>query len=112
MTYNRIVALFVFLPWLVILVELAILFLAQHHGCTISAAGPQTCLFGGVDFGNVLYPLWSLGYQIAYSFLWVIPACLIWAIWSIVRAMNDAKKLRSSVGRRKRAKKRSTQPEH
>ncbi len=79
----------VFWPWLFIAVEILIIWWATSRGCTISARGPKTCMFMGRDIGERLYGLWSVGYQIAFSFLWVIPGVLFWGVIELIAAIRE-----------------------
>lgn len=75
----------IFWPWIIIIFEFIIIIMANIFGCSISARGPSPCNFLGlIDLGGFLYPLWSVGYQIAFSLFWVFPAIVFWIIIKLV----------------------------
>ena len=45
--------------------------IARWNGCKILARGPEECILFGADFGELIYPLWSLGFYLLFVFLWV-----------------------------------------
>lgn len=82
---KKFILLLIFWPWVLIFFEFIIITIANIFGCSISAAGPSPCNFLGlVDLGGLLYPLWSVGYQIAFSLFWILPAIGIWLLTFIV----------------------------
>jgi len=76
----------VFWPWLIIVLELIVIWLATAWGCTISSRGPETCMVLGHDIGERLYPLWSVGFQLVYSLFWVVPGIILWVAIEIIAA--------------------------
>ncbi len=54
-----------------LLLRLIAYLLLRLKGCNISARGPEECLIWGADFGEYIYPLWSLGFYLMGTFLWV-----------------------------------------
>jgi hypothetical protein len=44
--------------------------LLRLNGCNISARGPEDCLIWGADFGEFIYPFWSLGVYLMAAVLW------------------------------------------
>ncbi|KIC09996.1 hypothetical protein RA19_12565 [Leisingera sp. ANG-M1] len=62
---------------------------AQTGGCKIWAKGPEECIFLGTNIGELIYPLWSLGFYLPFVLLWV-PCGLI--ILGIIRfALRNAR---------------------
>lgn len=86
---RLVASLIVFWPWIIIAVEFAVIWWANARGCKIWALGPEPCLLFGHDIGEQLYPLWSVGYQIAFSFMWVIPALIVWALVEVVTVRRN-----------------------
>lgn len=43
----------------------------------------------GMDIGEQISGMWTVGYQIAFSLMWVIPAVVLWAIVEIVKAFRS-----------------------
>ncbi|MCH2163264.1 MAG: hypothetical protein MK098_01210 [Marinovum sp.] len=80
----------VFWPWIIIVIEFIVIALANQLGCEISVRGPSPCVVFGAEIGPALYPLWSVGYQIALSLLWVFPALLFWAILEIFASRSQS----------------------
>ncbi len=77
--------LFVFLPLYLCSIGYGIILLAAVNGCELNAADSYPCYFGGVDFGELLYPLSMIGYWFAFAFLWIPIAFLILAILEWVK---------------------------
>lgn len=50
--------------------------IARWLGCTVNGAGPQPCMFCGVDIGGVLYNMGVLGYLMMLT----LPAAGLMAI--------------------------------
>ena len=89
---DTVITLLIFWPWIIIFLEFVVLIIAKTFGCSISARGPSPCHFLGlVDIGEYLYPLWSIGYQIAFSLFWVLPALGFWLFALIVFKISGAK---------------------
>lgn len=77
-----------FWPWIIIVAEYVLVLLLYVFGCEITAAHARGCTVLGLDYGAVVYPLWTLGYQIAFSFIWVLPASLLVLIAGVVRLIR------------------------
>lgn len=86
---RLIVAAIVFWPWIIIAMQLLVIWWATSRGCVVSARGPEPCIVMGMDIGEQISGMWTVGYQIAFSLMWVIPAVLLWAIIEIVRAFRS-----------------------
>lgn len=69
--------LFVFLPLYLCGIGYCIILLAAANGCEINAADSHPCYFGGVDFGELLYPLSMIGFWFAFALMWIPIALLI-----------------------------------
>lgn len=54
--------------------------LALLNGCKVTAKCPEECIFLGADFGEVIYPLWALGFYLGYAFLWMPVGLIVLAI--------------------------------
>ena len=87
----------VFWPWVPILFELLLLWFFTANGCVISARGAEPCLIWGRDFGETASGLWTIGYQIALSLLYVVPAFVLWIVVIVVFQVNST---RSSQGQK------------
>lgn len=77
-----------FWPWIIIVFEYVLVLLLLVFGCEITAAHARGCTVFGLDYGAVVYPLWTLGYQVAFSFIWVLPASVLVLIVGVVRLIR------------------------
>ena len=80
---------FIFWPLAIILFQYLIILSANAYGCKIWALGPEVCMVFGFDIGGFLYPLWTLGYQMALALFWVVPALVIWLLVKIFFLIKD-----------------------
>ena len=79
----------VFFPWILIGLELVVLMFVQSQGCSVSSRGPEPCIIFGRDVGDALTGLSSIGYHIAFSFLWVLPGLLIWGLIEMLATLRN-----------------------
>jgi hypothetical protein len=59
--------------------------LARLNGCKIWARGPEECLFLGMDVGEYIYPLWSLGFYLLGVFLWIPIGLILLGVIRFIR---------------------------
>lgn len=59
--------------------------LLRLKGCNISARGPEECLIWGADFGEYIYPLWSLGFYLMGTFLWVPIGLILLGLLRVIK---------------------------
>ncbi len=88
MNRRVIIALCVFWPAIIIILEIAVAAFVTGMGCTISAAGPQPCMILGLDIGPSVYGLFSVGYQVIFALMWIVPALTIWIVVEIILAFR------------------------
>lgn len=62
---------FVFWPAAIWSVGAIIAVTAILSGCEITARGPEECVRFGADIGELIYPLWSLGFFLPIVIIWV-----------------------------------------
>lgn len=72
-------------PAILWLAAFAVSLIVRLNGCKISARGPEECIFLGADVGELIYPLWAMGYYLMFAFLWVPIGLIILGIIRLVR---------------------------
>jgi len=76
--FHIVMAILVFAPWLLAALGFGVAIWADANGCTITARDVTPCIVLGRDIGPQLYPLFGLGYFLAFSVFWVVPGLLLW----------------------------------
>jgi hypothetical protein len=59
--------------------------LARLNGCKIWARGPEECLFLGMNVGENIYPIWSLGVYLMGVFLWIPIGLILLGVIRFIR---------------------------
>ncbi len=88
MKRRRLIALLVFWPAILITIEVVAAMAVTAMGCTISSRGPETCMVLGIDIGPSVYGLFSIGYQVIFALMWIVPALVLWILAEIFVAVR------------------------